>query len=362
MADLPDDIDEIPATPSTAKPNQKPSAVGGAEAPHKAAVGSARETQKPSAIGRTSSPDPDDRKQNQKPAVGSGGNEVGGQEERGQGSGGNKGSGQGSGGQEGGGGGQGGGGQGGGDHGGGGGQSGQGGQEGGYGSHDGENHGAGGYNGGHQNHDDHKYNGDHGGYDGMHHDHAGDFGHPYSSHNDSDGDGSSYGKDHGYGTDGHGERDHEHGQDPDRMNSDMFSDSKSDGNEPESHANNMAPAGWTSQIIQSSLEAFPGSSQSDITNILSGAFGSGIDSTRTFSIFKDENVFDTDLAGVADGSIISQGSVSHQGHDLAFEGLSTTADLSKLPNQLTDASENAGHNIHGDGGGKSTQQQSGRGG
>jgi hypothetical protein len=177
----------------------------------------------------------------------------------------------------------------------------------------------------------------HNGYEGRNgmsggRNHYDDFGSPYSQRPNSDsedGDGRSYGKEHGYQSGDSAAHD-----DPNRMNSGMMDTGHDDhGNDPVNHASNMQ--GWNSQLINAKLQVLPGvGEETNLSNALSSISGS-LDSIGIIGSIREEaNILNLDVASTVDGTFLSQGSIGHSGFDATLGG---DISLQNLPKQLTDA-------------------------
>ena len=177
----------------------------------------------------------------------------------------------------------------------------------------------------------------HNGYEGRNgmsggRNHYDDFGSPYSQRPNSDsedGDGRSYGKEHGYQSGDSAAHD-----DPNRMNSGMMDTGHDDhGNDPVNHASNMQ--GWNSQLINAKLQVLPGvGEETNLSNALSSISGS-LDSIGIIGSIREEaNILNLDVASTVDGTFLSQGSIGHSGFDATLGG---DVSLQNLPKQLTDA-------------------------
>ena len=106
-----------------------------------------------------------------------------------------------------------------------------------------------------------------------------------------------------------------------QLSSDMLQMAAESGSQnhiqPISHSQNM-DAGWDTPVFQDKLELFPGAKEASLDAVMAGVSGSldiGI-----IEKVKHENAFNQNVASAFDGTIMSQGNVSHEGLNLKLSG------------------------------------------
>ena len=120
------------------------------------------------------------------------------------------------------------------------------------------------------------------------------------------------------------------------VNSAMLASMQSHGDGESSHSSNQPVnqaqnvGGWDKPVFENNIELFPGAKTA---NIDFGGISGSLDQHGIFALTNKDSAFSQDVAGAFDGTIMSNGSIGHEGLDFKLSG-DTSAAHSGITGQL----------------------------